>query len=60
MINLKFRKNNRLFALSFKNGKNDSTRNSFDRYNLPLNSLIDNKLLLAQPVKNNKNIRNLF
>ena len=60
MINLTFRKNNRLFALSFKNGNNDSTRNSFDRYNLPLNSLIDNKLLLAQPVKNNKNIRNLF
>ena len=60
MINLTFRKNNRLFALSFKNGNNDSTRNSFDRYNLPLNSLIDNKLLLAQPIKNNKNIRNLF
>ena len=43
---------NRLFVLSFKNGNNNPTRNSFDRYYIPLveikvfNALIDNKPFL--------------
>ena len=47
-----------MFVLSFKNGNYDPTRNSFDRYYIPLletihsNALIDNKPLFDQPVKN--------
>ena len=49
---------NRLFALSFKNGNDDLTRNYFDEYYMPLveikdfNGLIDNKPIFDQPVKN--------
>ena len=52
-----FRNINRLFVLSFKNGDNDPTRNSFDKYYIPLvkikyfNALIDNKPFFDQPVK---------
>ena len=52
-----FRNNNRLFVLSFKNGNNDPTRYSFDKYYMPLveikdfNALIDNKPFFDQPVK---------
>ena len=48
---------NRLFVLSLKNGNNDPTRNSFDKY-MPLveikdfNTSIDNKLFFNQPVQN--------
>ena len=44
-----FRNINRLFVLSFKNGNDDPTRNSFDEYYMSLveikdfNALIDNK-----------------
>ena len=40
---------NRLFVLSLKNGNDDRTRDSFDKYYMPLveikdfNALIDNK-----------------
>ena len=42
----------------YKNGDDDSTRNFFDKYYMPLvqikdfNALIDNKALFDQPVKN--------
>ena len=48
----------RLFALSFKNSNDDHTRNSFNKYYIPLveikdfNALIDNKPFFDQPVKN--------
>ena len=44
-------------VLSFKNGDNDPTRDSFGRYCIPLgkikdfNALIDNKRLFDQPNK---------
>ena len=48
-----------MFVLSFKNGDNDPTRDSFDKYYMPLeirdfNTLIDNKPFFYQPVKNKK------
>ena len=36
MIDLTFRNINRPFVLSFKNGDDDSARNSFDKYYMPL------------------------
>ena len=53
-----FRNIDRLFVLSFKNGNDDPTRNSFDKYYMPLvekkdfNTLVENKLFFHQPVKN--------
>ena len=53
-----FRNINRLFVLSFKNGNNDPTRDSFDKYYMRLveikgfNALIDNKPFFDQPLKN--------
>ena len=47
LIDVAFRKINRLFVLSFKNGNDDPTRNSFD-------ALTDNKPFFDQPVKINK------
>ena len=50
LIDLPFRKINRLFGLSFENGSNDPKRNSFDKYYMLLvklnnfHALIDNKL----------------
>ena len=45
-----------MFVLSFKNGNDDPTRNSFThairRKSLIFNALIDNKPLFDQPVKN--------
>ena len=47
-----------MFALSFKNGNDDPTRDSFVKYYIPLveikdfNALIDNKPFFDQPVKN--------
>ena len=56
-----FRNINRLFVLSFKNGNDDPTINSFDEYYIPLveikdfNPLIDNKPFFDQSVKNKQN-----
>ena len=36
LIDPKFKNINRLFSLSFKNGDDDPTRNSFDRYYIQL------------------------
>ena len=55
-----FRKINRLFVLSFKNVNDDPTRDSFDKYYMPLVEikdfnaifLINNKTFFDQPVKN--------
>ena len=58
MIDPTFRNINRMFVLSFKNGNHDPTRDSFDKYYMPLveikdfNVLIDNKPFFDQPVKN--------
>ena len=47
-----------MLVVSFKNGDNDPTRNSFDKYYMPLveikdfHALIDNKPFFTQPVKN--------
>ena len=52
LIDPAFRNINRLFVFSFKNGKNDPTRNYFEKYYMPLveikdfNALIDNKPFL--------------
>ena len=43
LIDLTFRNINRLFVLSFKNGGNDSTRDSFDKYYMPLVEIKDFK-----------------
>ena len=57
LIDPTFRNINRLFVLSFKNGDNDPTRSSFDKYYMPLveikdfNALIDNKPFFDQSVK---------
>ena len=55
-----------MFALSFKNGNDDPTRDSFVKYYIPLveikdfNALIDNKPFFDQPVKTNKCMKNLL
>ena len=54
-----FKNINRLFVLSFKNGKIDPNRGSFDKYCMSLveiknfNRLIDNNSFFDHPVKNN-------
>ena len=56
LIDLIFRNINRLFVLSFKNGDDDSTRYSFNKYYMTLveikdcNALIDSKPFFDQPV----------
>ena len=67
MIDRIFRSNNRLIAISFKNGNNDPTRNSLDRYHILLveiedfNVLIDNKPFFDQQIKNKQEVyENLF
>ena len=58
LIDPTFRNINRLYVISFKNGNDDPTTNSFDQYYIPLveiidfNVLIDNKPFFGQPVKN--------
>ena len=60
LINATFRNINRLFALSFKNVDNGATINYFYKHYISLeeikdfNSLIDNKQLFDQLVKNNQ------
>ena len=60
LINITCRNINRLLLLSFKAGENDPTRNSFNKYYIPLveikdsNALIDNKPFFDQPVKTHK------
>ena len=57
-IDTTFRNINRLFELSFKNGDDHPTRNSFDEYCMSLveiknfNALNDSKPFFDQPVKN--------
>ena len=57
LIDLTFRNINRLFVLSFKNGNDDPTRYSLDKYYMPLveikefNALIDNNQFFDLPVK---------
>ena len=67
MIDPTFRNVNRLFALSFKNVDNDPTRDSFDKFNMPLveirdfNALIGNKPFFDIPIKiNRKRMKNLL
>ena len=54
LIDPTFRNINRLFVLYFRNGNNDPTRDSFDKYYMPLvkirdlNALIDNKPFFDQ------------
>ena len=58
MIDPTFSNVNWFYVLSYKDGDNDPTRNSFDKYYMPLvemkdfNALIDNRLFFDQPVKN--------
>ena len=58
LIDSTFTKINRLFILLFKNGNNNPTRNSFDKYYIPLVEikdfivLIDNNIFFYQLVKN--------
>ena len=58
LIDPTFRNINRLFVLSFKNGNNDPTRDSFNKYHMrlveikDLNVLIDNEPFFDQPVRN--------
>ena len=58
LIDPTFRNINRLFVLSIKNGDNDPTRNSFNKYYMPLveikyfNALVDNNSFFDQSVKN--------
>ena len=53
-----FRNINRFVVLSLRNGENNRTRISFDKYYMPLleikdfNALVDNKSIFDQPVKN--------
>ena len=57
MIDPTFTKIKRLFVLSFKNSNDNPTRDSFDKYYMPLveiknfNAIIDNKPFFNQPVK---------
>ena len=49
-----------MFVFSFKNGNNDPTKNSLDKYYIAVvemndfNALIDNKPFFDQPVKNKR------
>ena len=58
MIDPAFRNIDRLFVLSFRNAHDNPTRNSFDKYYMPLveikdfHALIDNKPFFEHPVKN--------
>ena len=60
LIDLTFRNINRLSVISFKNGNNNLTRGSFDKYYMQLvetkdfNELVDNKPFLINQYKTNK------
>ena len=62
LVDPTFRNMNRFFVLLFKNGDNDPTRNSFDKYYMALverkcfNLLIDNKLFFEQPLINKQEV----
>ena len=57
MIDPTFRSINRMIVLSFTNGKDDPSRVSCDKYNMPLveikdfNALIDHELFFDVPIK---------
>ena len=58
LIDLTFRNINRFVVVSYKSGNDETTRDSFDYYSIPLveiigfNALIDNKHFFGQPIKN--------
>ena len=54
LIDPKFRNINRLFVPSFKSGNDDSTRYSFDKYNMPF--VIYNKPFFVHSVKNKQEV----
>ena len=62
LINPTFRNINSLFALPFKNGNNDPTRDFFENYYMPFvefkdfNALIDNKPFFDLPAKNKQEV----
>ena len=55
-----------MFVLSFQNGNDDPTRNSFDEYYMALveikdfNALVDNKRFFYQPVKKTRKVWNVM
>ena len=65
LIDPTFRNINRLFILLFKNGNDDPTRDSFDKYYMPLvetkdlNASIDTKPFFDQPVEKQEVHENL-
>ena len=63
MIHVILKNINRLFVLSFKAGRNDPTRNSFDKYYLPLVEIIEFKTLIENKLNklrtNKKYLKNL-
>ena len=56
MIDPKFGNINRLFILSFKNGDDDLSGNSFDEYYTPLVAIKNFNALIDKNRKTNKNI----
>ena len=66
LIDLTFGHFNKLLVLSFKNGNDDPTRDSFDKYYMPLveikgfNPFIDNKPFFDQPLKNKQELCEKF
>ena len=62
MVDPVFRNVNRLFAFLFKNGNDNATRDSLDKYYTRLveindfNALIDNKPFSDQPVENKQEV----
>ena len=62
LIDTTFRNINRLYLLSFKKGNDDPTRDSFEKFYMPLaeirdfNELIDNIPFFDQPVKNKQEV----
>ena len=66
LIDSIFRSLDRSFVISIKNGNDDPTRSSFNKYYMPLveikdfNSLIDDKSFFDQPVNaNQKGLKNV-
>ena len=55
-----------MFVLSFKNANDDPTRNTFDKYYIPLvqikdfNALVDNKPFFDQPLKKKQKAHEKF
>ena len=60
LIDLTIRSINRLFVLSFKNGNDDPTRNSFDKYYMSLVEIKDFNTLIFDHSVNKKRMKNLL